>query len=246
MTKGWRFTLIGDPLCPMVESASLALSARGTDFDRRKARNPASLSGPALPAAALFIRDPQGQSHTITDSLIALDVIDDLYSSHTLYPADPLEKARMRDTVQWAVRAHARVDPVLTAQADNDLDIAVFFLRSLLQKLSDRLAGCPDTATSLTNADIALAPLLWRLGVLDATFNSYLLSGLEILSDHRARILSHPLCVALFTEHKREDWTREVIGKAGLLVPADRAALVGAGTAPQVLSLAPVQSRVRA
>ncbi|WEF25602.1 hypothetical protein [Paracoccus sp. S3-43] len=85
-----------------------------------------------------------------------------------------------------AVAAARHLDQVMAARNPRDLDLAIHQLRTALLRILRRsgLNVGPDLR------DAALAPVLWRMAVLDRAFGSYLGIGLDPLARRAALLLA--------------------------------------------------------
>ncbi|WP_295048276.1 hypothetical protein [uncultured Paracoccus sp.] len=85
-----------------------------------------------------------------------------------------------------AMAAARHLDRVMAARNARDLDLAVHQLRSALLQIQ-RQSGL-NVGPGLRDA--ALAPVLWRMAVLDRAFGSYLGIGLDRLAQRAEKLLA--------------------------------------------------------
>lgn len=84
-----------------------------------------------------------------------------------------------------AIAAAAPLAEVMAAANPRDLDLAVHQLRTVL----DRIQRQTDPATGPDPRDAALAPVLWRMAVLDGAFEACLGIGFEQLARRVGRLI---------------------------------------------------------
>ncbi|MCV2447705.1 hypothetical protein [Paracoccus sp. DMF] len=180
MSRHPRFRISGSPLCPAAQRAGLALALRGRDF--------ASLRSPGK--TRLLIRQAPGLVLAIESPVAMLELIEDLHPGQPLHPAEPALRARHRQLIASADAAQQALAAVLTARNLRDLDLAVFALRQRLLGIEAELQALPEGECS--NLDIALAPLLWRLAVLDRRHGLHLGDGLPGAARRLALLLARP------------------------------------------------------
>ena len=109
---------------------------------------------------------------------------------------DPREEIAAR-----LVRALHRLEDLDPNAFPADLDLVIYALRQELRPL-DALAPDHQTALSGTAQPQAdslalLAPLLWRLGLLDRHFHLFLLAGLPRLAALHQSLIAEPLIAAI-------------------------------------------------
>ncbi|WP_017999523.1 hypothetical protein [Paracoccus sp. N5] len=177
MSRHARFRISGSPLCPAAQRAGLALALRGRDF--RPLRSPGKIR--------LLIGQGSGLVLAIESPVAMLELIEDLHSGQPLHPAEPALRARHRQLIAATDAAQQALAAVLAARNLRDLDLAVFPLRQRLLGIEAELQALPEGGGS--NLDIALAPLVWRLAVLDRRRGLHLGDGLP----GAARRLALPL-----------------------------------------------------
>jgi glutathione S-transferase len=178
-----RFRISGSPTCPAAQRAGLALSLRGRHFDLTNGAG----------KTRLLIEQGPGLVLAIKSSVAMLELIEDLHPDQPLHPAEPALRARHRQLISAADAAQDTMLAVTTARNLRDLDIAVFVLRQRLLAIeTELLALSVDGMPPGSNLDIALAPLLWRVAVLDRRHRLHLGDGLPGATQRLARLLARP------------------------------------------------------
>lgn len=175
-----RFRISGSPTCPAAQRAGLALVLRGRDFDQARGNG----------RTRLLIEQPQGLVLAIESPVAMLELIEDLHPDQPLHPAEPALRARHRQLIAATDAAQGALQAVAAARNLRDLDIAVFALRQRLLGIEAELRQLPATAGS--NLDIALAPLIWRLAVLDRRHGLHLGDDLPGATQRLAQLLARP------------------------------------------------------
>lgn len=175
-----RFRISGSPTCPAAQRAGLALVLRGGDFAQARGGG----------RTRLLIEQPQGLVLAIESPVAMLELIEDLHPHQPLHPADPALRARHRQLIAATDAAQGALAAVTAARNLRDLDIAVFALRQRLLGIEAELRHLPAAGDS--NLDIALAPLIWRLAVLDRRHGLHLGDDLPGAARRLARLLARP------------------------------------------------------
>ncbi|RWR07400.1 glutathione S-transferase family protein [Paenirhodobacter populi] len=175
------FSLAAPFDCATAQAAALALLHRGTPFDW--------LPGAAGPdhGTQLSVVDLEGQEIRAGALPAILDWIEDFHPGQPLHPEDPATRGRHRALLRVAERLPARLSDMLTARTDRDLDIAQHFLLDLMQTFEEEAARAD---ARLSNVDLALAPVLWRIALLDRDYATHILAPLRRLRGRHERILS--------------------------------------------------------
>lgn len=173
------FHLAAPPDGALAQRVQLALGLHGAALCLRPADGAARLTVVCAGQGKLVLRD----------GIAMLDLIWRLFGARL--PTDPAQRAAQRDLLEQVVLAEERLAAVMVARDARDLDLAVYHLRETLKRIGKGLGGLTPAA-GLERTDVALAPLLWRLQVLDGGFGSQLGAGLPVLRVHAARLLAVP------------------------------------------------------
>ncbi len=185
MTNVWQLSAaLTDPLADAVQ---LLLQVRALPVARREADHPGQLIPPGGPSLAL------DDSAAILNALPAQDAPG----------SDAPPDTRLR-IAAGVIRALKRLDELDPNAFPADLDLVIYALRQELRPLDALAAGAVAAQSGSEPRDTALllAPLLWRLGLLDRHFHLFLLSGLPGLAALHVRLLTQPPVAAFFDADK--------------------------------------------
>ncbi|AXQ95716.1 hypothetical protein LV780_16820 [Cereibacter azotoformans] len=167
-----EYRMAAEAGCPVAQRAALALACRSKDLHWSTA------DGLAPGTSCLSVHRAGRPVVTLYDSLAMIELIEDLHPDQPLHPADPEERASHRALMALALRGQQRLALVTRAAESGDYDIAMHFLSKVLHRIEAALPAT-DHASRPSNLDIVLAPLLWRILVLDRAFGSYI--GISLL-----------------------------------------------------------------
>ncbi|GEM_PF-2152290 len=152
--------------------------------------------GPAATRPHLTVGCAGRGKLVLGDSLAMLELIDRLFAPRSA--GNPAGRAARRQIVDQVLLAEDRLAAVIAARDGRDLDLAVYHLRESLRRIENGLAALPPTAPAGPGLlDCALAPLLWRLQVLDRRFAARLGVGLPGLHALAVRLLALPQVAAV-------------------------------------------------
>lgn len=179
------FRMTAEAGCPVGQRAALALACRSKLLDW-----PAT-DGPAPGTSCLRVLRAGRPVVTLYDSLAMIELIEDLHPDQPLHPADPEVRASHRALMALALRGQQRLALVTRAADPGDHDIAMHFLSNVLRRIEAALPAT-DEAGGPSNLDIVLAPLLWRIIVLDRAFGSHIGIGLPQCMARACRLLARP------------------------------------------------------
>lgn len=165
------FRMAAEAGCPVGQRVALALAFRSKELDWPAAEVPAPGT------SCLRVHRAARPVVTLYDSLAMIELIEDLHPDQPLHPADPEARASHRALMALALRGQQRLALVTRAADSGDHDIAMHFLSNVLRRLEATLPPT-DEAGGPSNLDIVLAPLLWRILVLDRAFGNHIGIGL--------------------------------------------------------------------
>lgn len=194
-----RFHLLAPRLSPVAQRVALALSARGTalEWQAPPARD--------CDAVILTVFTGKGQATALHDLPAMIELIEDLHPEQPLHPRDPDQRALHRELIAATLRAEARLAVLVTARNHRDLDLAHHFLHQTLRPLERGMeAATAPARPRLCNLDVVLAPLLWRITVLDAACGTYLAAQIPRLAAFAQDLLRQPPVAALLDEGAAE------------------------------------------
>ncbi len=191
------FHLAASPDCAIAQRVQLALLLRGAAPEVTGLRMNTGASG----KSRLTYRAAGQAALVLHDGLAMLELIEDLFPDLPLHPADPVARARHREVIGKILVAHDNLSAVLAARDPRDLDLAIYRLREILRGIEDALEPVRSGRPSpLTNLDICLVPLVWRLRVIDRGFLAGLGAGLPRLRDHADWLLADPAVVSVLDD----------------------------------------------
>lgn len=202
------FRLDAPDLSPLAEALGIALATRGTAFHHR-----ITMAEPELTIRV-------GDEEILSDGLLMLDRIEALHPDQPLYPRDPDRLLRLRADMALLAQALARLDRVTQARDPQELDLAVHGLRQTLRLVQAQDEVIPVRAR-LTGADPLLAPLVWRLLILDAAFGLHLAIGFDTLVSRGRWLLARPEVAEVLTPARAARLLHAVAG-SGAAVAAVR------------------------
>lgn len=227
-----RFVIHASEDAPDGQRAALALGPRGTAYRWQKARH-----------SRLSVHH-QGETVEADSALAMIELIEQAHPDQPMHPRDPARLALHRELMEAAQSAERRLDSVLAAEGAGDLDLALHFLFRSLEKIEEGIEPPPRADRQpISNLDVMLAPLLWRIVLLDRVALTFILATLPRLGA-RARWLLNQIEVAEVFDTRaterfvaalrrnrpgsggagQDDWSR-ALGPAGRelrLVPAPR------------------------
>lgn len=176
--------------CAVVQQMRLALALRGAVPEVTVLPDDPGAAG----KARLTCRARGLGVVVLHDAVAMLELVEDRFPDRPLHPADPLVRARHRELIGKVLAAHGSLGAVLAAPDPRDLDLAVYRLRDRLRAIADGLEPVrPTQPFPLTNLALALAPLLWRLQVIDRNFGAMLGLGLPRLPEVADSLLVNPV-----------------------------------------------------
>ncbi len=175
---GTSFDIHAPQDSPAGQRAMLALAPRGAAFRWHAAIQ-----------SRLVIAGPGGEAEIVEDPLSMIERIEAHHPDQPLHPRDEERRARHRALMVAAMAAERRLDAVLSAGGTGQLDLALHFLFRSLEAIEAGIEPPPRTDRQpLSNLDVTLAPLLWRIVLLDRTAATFVLAPLPRLAA-RARWL---------------------------------------------------------
>ena len=165
--------LYSDPLCPLCHRTRFALAEKGISASIRNSRTDpwseeVSAAVPYGTSPVLIERDL-----VLFDSNIIIDYLDARFLQAPLYPSDPAAKAQLKLMLYRLDRDWYSLWDALSGLKKTKMAAAKRTLREDLTVLAPLFEATPffmsDTFSML---DCSLAPLLWRLPLLNITLPS--------------------------------------------------------------------------
>jgi hypothetical protein len=202
----------------LAEAVRLAFEARGTDLTLVPVQGDLTVAEGEI---RLTMRHGVAPATILRDPLIMLELAEDLHPDQPLHPRDPIRRAQHRQALAVLPRIARLIDRLSQSSDPRDVDLQVYHLRDLITQLAPVLtnSGTPGRAYSL--ADLAAAPLLWRIAALDETFSTYLLSGFDALGDRLNWLLGHAQVRAVLDPAVRSDWIGAITSRGALTRKGD-------------------------
>lgn len=198
MTVLARFDLFGVDDCPVAQGVALALVHRRSFFRWEPRHGPTQLRITDAEGEGVLLRDPAGM----------IEWIEDLLPDATLTSRSAGGQALLRG----AARLPARVAAVTAARHARDLDLAQHFLHEALQPLEAEAGGRRVSAL-----DFLIAPVLWRIDLLDRAFGAHLLAGLPGLEARIGWFLGLPRSGRVLNAAAQERYLAAVSAAGGVL-----------------------------
>lgn len=193
-------TLYSDPSCPFCHRVRLAFAEKSVTVAIH------DLSKTAWPED-IAMAIPYGKSPVLTDrdlvlfdSNIIVDYIDERFVQPPLVPYDPTLRAQLRLMRHRIDHDWYRLWPVLSGEKRGNVTTA----RQLIKEDLTVLSPVFETQTYFMSdqfsiLDCTLAPLLWRLPMLNITLSR----GSQALERYAERLFSRDSFQASLTEHER-------------------------------------------
>ncbi|WP_240643428.1 hypothetical protein [Paracoccus siganidrum] len=171
--------LIAAPGCLTAQRAGLALVLCG--------RPTRPVAGPRT---ELRLASPYRQDLAVHEPLAILALLDELCPG-ALFSGDPERRAGQQKLIGQAVLADARLTEVTNAANHRDLDIAVHLLRDAMLRI-ERCFANRGALPVLDAQDAVVAPLIWRMMLLDRHHRTHLCLGLDRIMAQAARLSQLP------------------------------------------------------
>jgi RNA polymerase-associated protein len=195
-------TLFSDPGCPYCHRARIVLAEKGISVDI------VDVDAHDLPDEVMDF-NPYGTVPTLVDrdlrlyeSRIIMEYLDERFPHPPLLPVDPVSRANSRLYMYRVERDwYSLMDQILGGTGDDDAARARNELRESLIATSPVFAATPFFMNNeFSLVDCCVAPLLWRLPVLDIE----LPPQAQAVTDYAKRIFDWPAFDESLTEAERE------------------------------------------
>ncbi|EJB05253.1 glutathione S-transferase [Rhizobium leguminosarum bv. trifolii WSM597] len=183
-----RLTLISHPLCPFVQRAAIVLLEKGVPFDRINVDLAAKPDwflalSPTGKVPLLKIARAGAEDAILFESMVICEYLEETERSTSMYPEDPLLRARQRAWIEFATQTMADGWQFLHSvdAATADARRAVF--RDRLRKLEAELGAGPYFAGSTFGmVDAVYAPLFRYFAIIHPAAAQPIFDGLPRVS----------------------------------------------------------------
>ena len=204
--------------CAVAQRLQLALSLRGVVPEVTALRPNNGVSG----LTRLSYRGAGRGNLILYDSLAMLELVEDLFPDQPLHPADPALRAHHREMIGRILVAHQGLAAVMAARDPRGLDLAIYRLRDQLRPIDEQLEPPrPKGPLVLSNLSIAMAPLLWRLRVIDGGFLAGLGAGLLRLRACADQLLADPAVTAVLDDAAASRFVARIKDSGSALTSTD-------------------------
>ncbi|AJE46800.1 serine O-acetyltransferase [Celeribacter indicus] len=222
--------LIAAPGCLTAQRAGLALLICGLPLRAEPGpRTELRLTGPFKDTTVR--RDPQ--------SILAL--LDELCPG-ILFSADPDRRAGQQRLICQTMTADVRLREVTHATNHRDLDIAIHLLRDTMLRI-ERWFDAPPAVPAPDAVVAVVAPLIWRMTLLDRHHRTHLCLGLEGIMSQAAQVSRLPGAETLLGEEAARRFLARLPAGAVISLPEDKrpdwAQALGPVAVPQLRHITP-------
>lgn len=217
-------TLVGYTTCPYTQRANIALREHGVPFDviflgsgakpdwfdalSPTGRVPLlKVEREGLPVQALF------------ESGALQELAEDIGPAR-LHPSDPFERAHHRAWIELAAELLGDSGKLSMARTADELAPLKAAVEAKLKRLETAVAGPFFAGASLSNVDVALAPLFVRLAVLEGIASIRFGAGLDRVGALREALLSRPSVAQSRAPSFEADYRAWLTGRGSALLPA--------------------------
>lgn len=208
-----QFRILGPKGIPAVQRVTLALAPRGSDLE---------ISTPPLPAGmqpTFFVVRHGNDTTALTDEIEMVEMIEALHPDQPFHPRDPDRLVSHRKLMAASLRAQGRLEALLSAQTTCDLDLAHHFLHEALLPLEHGLADRPLAARrTISNLDVMLAPLLWRMLLLDRFIGTHIASRLPRLHGWTMWLMQQDTVSAVLTDAAAHEFLDELRNESSAVI----------------------------
>ncbi|WP_232845125.1 LbetaH domain-containing protein [Paracoccus onubensis] len=226
--------LIAAPGCLTAQRTGLAMALCGR---------------PARPGTGthteLRLTSPFRQELVIREPLAILALLDELCPG-TLFSSDPAQRARQQKLIAHAVIADAHLAEVTRAANHRDLDIAIHLLRDTMLRI-ERCFSDRGPMPVLDAQDAVIAPLIWRMMLLDQHHHTHLCLGLDRAVAHAARMSRLPGTDLVLDKDAAGCFLGQLPADALVALPPDKrpnwAPALGPAGQVQNLSITPIRKK---
>lgn len=189
-------TLVSHHLCPYVQRAAIALTEKGTSFDRiyiDLAQKPDWFTeiSPLGKVPLLLVKQREDR-HVIFESAVILEYLDDTVAPK-LHPDDPLERARHRAWIEFGSSILVVISHFYNALNRNALDACAQELRGMFSRVENELGDGPWFAgETFSLVDAVYAPVFRYFDVFDVIEDFGVLNDLPRIGAWRINLWPRP------------------------------------------------------
>ncbi len=189
-------TLVSHHLCPYVQRAAIALTEKGTGFDRSYidlAQKPDWFTeiSPLGKVPLLLVKQGEDR-HVIFESAVILEYLDDTVAPK-LHPADPLERARHRSWIEFGSSILGAISRFYNARDRDALAAGAKELRSMFVRVENELTDGPWFAgDTFSLVDAVYAPIFRYFDVFDVIEDFGVLKDLRRIDAWRVNLSQRP------------------------------------------------------
>jgi glutathione S-transferase len=189
-----NLTLISHPLCPFVQRAAITLLEKGVPFERINVDLSAKPDwflalSPTGKVPVLKVRQPSGEDAVLFESMVICEYLNETQDGASMYPEDPLVRARHRAWIEFATQTMADGWQFLHAVDAPTADARRTAFRDKLRKLEAELGEGPYFAgLNFGMVDAVYAPLFRYFGIIDPAAATAIFDGLPRVNAWRAAL----------------------------------------------------------
>lgn len=207
-------------LCPIAQRVLIAAALRGQRVTRRITSGGEPQSTTIEP---MILTLQSGREEVqVTDGLAMVELVEDLSPDAPLHPRDPATRAVHRNLMAIAAEAQTRLSRAARDRQAQDLDLSLGNLEAQLGRLEARLAaGDHAPGGTVANVDVVLAPLLWRLRILDEQAGTQLLQRFARLRDWSDWLAVQPVLRDILTAEAADFYFAVLHARRALIVDAE-------------------------
>lgn len=207
-------------LCPIAQRVLIAAALRGQRVTRRITSGGEPQSTTIEPTI-LTVQSDRTEVQ-VTDGLAMVELVEDLFPDAPLHPRDPAARALHRNLMAIAAEAQTRLSRAARDRQAQDLDLSLGNLEAQLGRLEARLAaGDHAPGGRVANVDVVLAPLLWRLRILDEQAGTQLLPRFARLRRWSDWLAVQPVLRDILTAEAADLYFAVLHARRALIVDAE-------------------------
>jgi glutathione S-transferase len=193
-----NLTLISHPLCPFVQRAAIVLLEKHAPFERINIDLSAKPDwflalSPTGKVPVLRVRQADGEEAILFESLVICEYLEETQTGASMYPDDPLLRARQRAWIEFATQTMAEGWQFLHSIDATTAEARRTTFRDRLQKLEAELGSGPYFAgADFGMVDAVYAPLFRYFAIIDPIAAQPIFEGLPRVSAWRTALAARP------------------------------------------------------